>query len=228
VNHSRLSIASTQPTSSRLDRRKAQTRQALIDAAISLIGAGRAEHASIQEITDTADVGFGSFYNHFESKQALFQTARIEMLERWGQAIDRACAGVTDPAEVVAASVRITGRLCSSQPELAQFLIGAGLDILDVPFGLAPRARRDLEAGQAAGHFDVANTEIALSAMTGGILALLRLRLRDPRSVTEALIDQWAEATLRMLGVGATEAAHIAALPLPDAQLASGVAAYGM
>jgi len=29
--------------------------------------------ASIQEITDTADIGFGSFYNHFESKDQLFQ-----------------------------------------------------------------------------------------------------------------------------------------------------------
>ncbi len=53
----------------RLDRRKARTRQALIDAAVQLIAEGRGERASIQEITEAADIGFGSFYNHFASKE---------------------------------------------------------------------------------------------------------------------------------------------------------------
>src|SRR4029434_5740078 len=85
----------------RLDRRKARTRQALVDAAVRLIAEGRGERASIQEITEAADIGFGSFYNHFESKEELFRTASEEVLERWGQMIDRACAGLDDPADVV-------------------------------------------------------------------------------------------------------------------------------
>src|SRR5215204_266152 len=95
----------------RLDRRKARTRQALIDAAVGLIAEGRGERASIQEITEAADIGFGSFYNHFESKDELFRTASEEVLERWGQMIDGACAGLDDPADVFATSFRITGRL---------------------------------------------------------------------------------------------------------------------
>ena len=46
----------------------ARTRQALIDAAVRLIAEGRGERASIAEITDEADIGFGSFYNHFDSR----------------------------------------------------------------------------------------------------------------------------------------------------------------
>ena len=87
---------------SRLDRRKARTRQALIDAAVRLIAEGRGDRASIQEITEAADIGFGSFYNHFDSKDQLFTTASGEVLERWGQMIDGACAGISDPAEVFA------------------------------------------------------------------------------------------------------------------------------
>ena len=60
------------PKVSRLDRRKARTRQALIDAAVRLIAEGRGDRASIQEITEEADIGFGSFYNHFDSKEQLF------------------------------------------------------------------------------------------------------------------------------------------------------------
>ena len=73
------------PRASRLDRRKARPRQALIDAAVRLIAEGRGEHASIAEITEEADIGFGSFYNHFDSKEQLFGTASGELLEQWGR-----------------------------------------------------------------------------------------------------------------------------------------------
>jgi AcrR family transcriptional regulator len=148
-------VASTGQASavSRLDRRKARTRQALIDAAVRLIAAGRGERASIQEITEQADVGFGSFYNHFPSKEELFLAASSDVLERWGQMIDQACAAISDPAEVFAVSFRISARLGWTHPEIARFLLGAGLDLLDAPNGLAPRARRDIKAAQAAGRF---------------------------------------------------------------------------
>jgi AcrR family transcriptional regulator len=67
--------------------------------------------ASIQEIADAADIGFGSFYDHFGSKDQLCATASGEVMERGGQMIDRACAGIADPAEVFAVSFRMTGRL---------------------------------------------------------------------------------------------------------------------
>jgi AcrR family transcriptional regulator len=207
--------AATAPRASRLDRRKAHTRQALIDAAVRLIAEGRGDRASIQEITEEADIGFGSFYNHFDSKEQLFQTASEEVLERWGQLIDRASAGITDPAELFAVGTRISGRLGWTHPDIAGFLTGAGLDALDIPRGLAPRALRDIQAGQATGRFTVPNAEIALSAAAGGLLGLLRMYQRHPDRIQAASVDQLAEAVLRLLGVPAPEAARLAALPLP-------------
>src|SRR5579863_4440388 len=99
--------ANTSSGPTRLDRRKARTRQALIDAAVRLIAEGRGDRASIQEITEVADIGFGSFYNHFESKDQLFETASADVLERWGRMIDRATAGMSDPAEVFSISLRL-------------------------------------------------------------------------------------------------------------------------
>ena len=205
------------PKVSRFDRRKAQTRQALIDAAARLIAEGRGDRASVQEITEEADIGFGSFYNHFDTKEQLFATATEEVLERWGQLIDRASAGITDPAELFAVGTRITGRLGWTHPEIAGFLAGVGLAVLDIPIGLAPRALSDIEAGKAAGRFTISDAEIVLSATAGGMLGLFRMRRRHPERVTEATVDQLAEADLRMLGVPADEAARLTALPLPDA-----------
>ena len=208
--------AADAPRTSRLDRRKARTRQALIHAAVRLIAEGRGDRASVQEITEAADVGFGSFYNHFDSKDQLFQAAAEEVLERWGQMIDRVSAGITDPAELFAVGLRISGRLGWTHPDIAGFLTGAGLDAMDIPVGLAPRALRDIQAGQAAGRFSVLDAEIALSAVAGGLLGLLRLHQRHPERVQEAAVDQLAEAVLRLMGVPAPEAARLAALDLPE------------
>src|SRR6201986_5062817 len=158
------------PRVSRGDRREARARRGPIDAAVRLIAEGRGDRASIAEITEEADIGFGSFYNHFDSKEQLFQTASEDVLERWGQMIDRASAGITDPAELFAVGTRITGRLGWTHPDIAGFLTGAGLDVLDIPTGLVPRALRDIEAGRAAGRFTVPDAEIALSATAGGLL----------------------------------------------------------
>jgi len=199
----------------RLDRRKAHTRHALIDAAVQLISEGRGERASIQEITEVADIGFGSFYNHFASKEELFQTASEEVLERWAQMIDSACVGLHDPAHVFAVSLRISGRLAWTHPEIAGFITGTGLELLNAPRGLAPRALRDIRAGQATGRFTAPDAEIALGAVAGGLLALLRLREHHPERVVENSVDELTEACLRLLGVRASEARRLARLALP-------------
>jgi AcrR family transcriptional regulator len=200
---------------SRLDRRKARTRQALLDAAVRLIAAGRGERASIQEITEAADVGFGSFYNHFTSKDELFDTAAAEVLERWGTMIDRSCADIHDPAEVFAVSFRLSARLGWTHPDIARFITGAGLDLLDAPNGLAPRALRDIKAAQAAGRFAIRSADVALAAVAGDLIGLLWLHQRHPDRIDETAVDQLAEANLRLLGVADDEAARLATTPLP-------------
>jgi AcrR family transcriptional regulator len=200
----------------RLDRRKARTRRALIDAAARLIAEGRGERASIQEITEAADIGFGSFYNHFDSKEQLFRIASEEVLERWGQMIDRACAGLDDPAKVFATSFRISGRLGWTRPDLAHFITGTGLDLLDIPQGLAPRALRDIRKGQATGRFTVPDADVALSTVAGGLLGLLRVHQQRPEQIDETAVDQLVEALLRMLGIPEQEAKRIAGRALPE------------
>ncbi|EUC21006.1 regulatory protein TetR, partial [Burkholderia sp. BT03] len=53
-------------------RRKRETRGRLLDAALRLMAEKGMEGVAINEITEAADVGFGSFYNHFESKEAIY------------------------------------------------------------------------------------------------------------------------------------------------------------
>ena len=87
---------------SRGERRKAQTRQTLIDAARVMLAAGTAAQASIQEITDAADVGFGSLYNHFPGKAELFEAAVADVLEELGALFDQLSVDVEDAASALA------------------------------------------------------------------------------------------------------------------------------
>src|SRR4051812_24578983 len=71
----------------RVERRKQRTRAALIEAARGLIAAGKL-NVPVLDITQAADVGIGSFYNHFTSKEQLFQAAIVELIDLHGALLD--------------------------------------------------------------------------------------------------------------------------------------------
>jgi AcrR family transcriptional regulator len=202
---------------SRVERRKAQTRKKLIDAARAMLASDAAAQASIQEITDTADVGFGSFYNHFSSKAELFEAAVADVLDELGELLDQLSVDAEDSALAFTQSVRLTLRLCRSRPEISAVLIRHGMNYIESPRGLAPRALRDIRAGMASGRFRAAEPRLAFAAVAGAMLATLQLALTDPDLVDAAACDQLAEQLLRLLGVPFEET-H-AYVPLPVAAL---------
>ncbi|MGD0255567.1 MAG: TetR/AcrR family transcriptional regulator [Acidimicrobiales bacterium] len=213
-------MAASQPgdsgSMSRLERRKAQTRQKLTDAARAMLADGRAQTASVQDITEAADVGFGSFYNHFESKADLFDAAVEDVLEEIGQLLDRLSSDVTDPALAFARSVRLAARLTRTRREAGQILVHHGMAYMDSERGLAPRALQDIRNGIATGRFRVTDARLALAATAGSLLAIVYISLTDPDLVDDAACDQLAEQLLRMLGVAPAEARKLASAPLPD------------
>lgn len=204
-----------EPTSpTRVDRRKERTRNALLGAARQFLSEGRTS-VSIQEITDAADVGFGSFYNHFESKEALFEAAVDDVLKAYAVMRDELVAGYDDPAEIFAVSFRMTGRLQRQVPELVRVLLHEGMGVLTHDEGLAPRARRDITAAAEAGRFDVPNPELALMAAGGALLGLLQLLEHQPDADAVALSDEMTQQVLRMFGMTKRDAARLCARPLP-------------
>jgi AcrR family transcriptional regulator len=205
----------------RLDRRKARTRAALIRAAQTLIAEGRT-HVPILEITQAADVGMGSFYNHFETKEQLFEAALEAVLDSYGQLLDRVTAEIEDPAEVFATSFRLAGRLHRREPELSRVLLNNAMRLLGAEDGLAPRARRDIQAGVDAGRFQVEDVDLAVTMAAGALLCLGQLLHDQPDRDDADAADRLAENLLRMFGVPAKQAHRICSLPLPDPSTARG------
>lgn len=201
-------------TPNRTEQRRARTRAALVSAAQALL-AERRTNVPVLEITQLADVGLGSFYNHFADKDQLFAAAVADALERYGTVLD-ALSSHEDPAVVFAQSLRLTGRLYRRMPELTRVLVNRGVDLTLSESGLGPRALRDIEAGMAAGRFRRTDARIALTVVAGGVLALGALVDADPARDADASADVFAVDILCMLGLSVDEAEEICRLPLPD------------
>ncbi|BBY20210.1 TetR/AcrR family transcriptional regulator [Mycobacterium stomatepiae] len=200
----------------RLGRRKQRTRAALIRAAQRLIAEGKL-NVPVLEITQAADVGMGSFYNHFDSKEQLFEAAVADVLDAHGAMLDRVTEAIEDPAETFAASFRLTGRLFRQRPQESEILLTHGPALLSSDRGLAPRALRDIKAGVDAGRFDVDDPELALAMAGGALLGLGKLLRDDPRRDDAHAADTVTENVLRVFGLSADEAREICRRPLPDA-----------
>ena len=201
--------------SNRLERRKQRTRAALVKAAQRLIAEGKV-NVPVLEITQAADVGMGSFYNHFDSKEQLFEAAVADVLDAHGAMLDRLTESIDDPAETFATSFRLTGRLFRRRPRESQILLANGLALLSSERGLAPRPLRDIKAGVEAGRFHVDDPELALAVAGGALLGLGNLLRDNPDRDDARASDVVTENVLRLFGVSADAAHAICQRPLPD------------
>ncbi|OHU76629.1 TetR/AcrR family transcriptional regulator [Mycobacteroides chelonae] len=203
----------------RLERRKQRTRAALIQAAQALIAAGKL-NVPVLEITQAADVGMGSFYNHFDSKDALFEAAVADVLDSHGALLDQLTASIDDPAEAFACSFRLTGRLFRRRPQESQILLASGLSLMGSDRGLGPRALRDIAAAVAGGRFTVDDPKLAMAVAAGALLGLGKLLQQEPERDDAVAADRVAEDLLRLFGLSAEEARQICKRPLPNLDFA--------
>ena len=97
-----MSTSAGRPRVDRRAKRRAETRAKLIEAARATFARQGVDATRINEITDEADLGFGSFYNYFDSKDAIVAAVVEEVVTAAGEAIAAATKDIEDPAEVVA------------------------------------------------------------------------------------------------------------------------------
>lgn len=209
--------AATPITPSRNDRRREQTRTRLIDAATTLIASQGVERTRINEITELADVGFGSFYNYFESKEAIVDAVLSETAAAHAEAIVAATNAVDDPAEVISVAHRHFVRLAVADPKLAAVAVELVFTNAAIADSLRPFAREDLKRAAKAGRLSVPDLEVALhatgGALQGTIRGVLEGELGKDADVAHAAL------VLRMLGLGPDEADEIAQRPFPASAL---------
>jgi AcrR family transcriptional regulator len=203
------------PRADRHARRRAATRARLMDAARTLLAQQGIEATRINEITEQADVGFGSFYNYFDGKDEIVEAVLQQAVAEMGAAIDLVTETLKDPAEVVACAHRFLVEQAVTDPEWGWLLVRLEASHQIGMAALGQYAWRDIERGVEAGRFDVADSAVALVATGGALIGVIRAVL-DGRLPATVAADH-AAGVLRTLGVAPADAAEVAARPLPAA-----------
>jgi AcrR family transcriptional regulator len=72
---------------SRRDRKRAETRDRILEAALGLIGERGFDNVTVEMITERADVAKGTFFNYFAGKEAVIEDFFQSQMERATEAI---------------------------------------------------------------------------------------------------------------------------------------------
>lgn len=203
----------TPAPASRHQRRREKTRARLIDAARTLVAERGVDAVGLSDITEAADLGAGTFYNYFHSRDEIVEAVAEESIESLGARMDLMTAGMPDAAEVFASSLRHLVRHAIGDPLWGWFVVRLGIahpKLIDI---LGPRAARDLRKGVDSGRFTIPDVEIATACVFGALLSTLH-HVVSTRT-QDGADEVFAQAMLCMVGVPPEEARDVASRPLP-------------
>jgi AcrR family transcriptional regulator len=204
---------SDDPPEGRVARRQRRNREALIQAARQIMSEKGVDGATMLEIAEAADVGAGTVYNYFKSKDELAIAVLEEMMHDLAQRIEKVTDTFDDPAQVYAYGIRMVLETATQDVRWAQLLNRSEV-IADATFRrMGPFAIRDMQNATAAGRFHVRDAELlwrlATHAIVGVSLAITTGKL--PAST----IEETVVGLLCMTGMGDAGAREIAGRPRP-------------
>jgi AcrR family transcriptional regulator len=156
------------------DPRPARTRKLLIEAAQQLLAEQSLDALTIDDIVTAAQVGRGSFYNHFQDKEALGAEIAFGIRDHLDAEIHRINIGIDDPAERLMRAFFASVSYARSFPQNAQIIVNLQLTSTDPQAPINAKMVADLKLGLASGAFDVPSLDIGVSV----VVALISIGIR--------------------------------------------------
>lgn len=203
---------------SRGERKKLLTRENLLVAIQELLLERNLEEITVNDITERADIGLGTFYNYFKSKKevidGLFQLA----LDYYHKELNQITDTLEDPAEILAASIVFTIQRISETSQLGWLLFDAGLAQDVFRQSIYQRAYKDFQLAIEMDRFAMDNVGLNLIMLEGSVMAVAEAIYR--KTLPKKSVYEVAEICLRQLGLEAKEAKRIAAKRYPKVAMA--------
>ena len=124
-------------------RRKLKTRDQLIRAAYQVMSEKGVDETTINEITELADVGFGTFYNYFTSKDDLAAQVLDCVIDDLGNRNDQATSSMKgrEPDTVQAISIRLTMHEMMTNPMWRWWFNRSDLLVDRMPYSVSCRSK---------------------------------------------------------------------------------------
>ena len=199
----------------RLARKREKTRCALLIAARELVFERGHERIAIQDITERAHLGLGTFYNYFDTKQAVFEAVLAQLRDEFQLRLDEVRRPIKDPALKVAVTLRFCLREALDNTAWNTFVTYAGLPGEPLLIQDESQCIADLHRGKAAGRFkidDVAFTQ----ALIFGMMRHVHGEIRAGRLQRHAIEDT-TRYILRMIGLPDLVAMALVQTRMPEA-----------
>jgi AcrR family transcriptional regulator len=200
----------------RVARRQQRNREALINAASSVMSEKGVDGATMLEIAELADMGAGTIYNYFKSKDELAIAVLEEMMHALAVRIEVATEKFDDPAQVYAYGIRTVLETATNDVRWKQLLNRSEV-IADALFRqIGPFAIRDLRKAADAGRMKISNAELIWRLTTHAIVGISHAITRN--EVSSDSLDQVVVRLLCITGLsvdGAIELASRQRPPLP-------------
>lgn len=193
--------------------KRARTRDSLLAAAQSLLLERPAATIVINDFAARAGLSHGTFYNYFESIDALLDGLSELVTAAHGLRIASVAASARNDAERFAVKTRQTLRFIARGADYGRLLFDAGLPIDRLAGALREDLFADIAAGTANGAFRIENAKLSASLVAGAVLgsALDLHRGRLPKGA----IDDAAAEMLQFLGVSPAAARRAATTSAP-------------
>ncbi|MBC2665702.1 TetR/AcrR family transcriptional regulator [Novosphingobium flavum] len=202
----------------RLARRKVQTRAALLEAAYVEMSSSGIDSVKIRDITDRADVGFGTFYNYFESRDALAGQVLDCVIHDMGRRNIKVTAGLRErePALVIPTSMRLFIHEAVSSTMWQWWAKRPDLLCDRMRDGFGPFGRRDMRDGIRIGvlALDPANIETCWGQANWMLVGAIHDIYEGKLVAEESCLI--VESIMRMMGVERELAHHVSSTPLPN------------
>jgi len=110
--------------SNRFERRRARTRRDLLAAATRVLAEKGLHDTKVADIAAAADIGVGTFYLHFPTKEALFDAVVEDTVARLKATIDAARAAAPNPVERLRAANAALFRFARDNREVFKIVFG--------------------------------------------------------------------------------------------------------
>jgi AcrR family transcriptional regulator len=208
-----MNIVEPIPRRGRVALRQERNREALVQAGYKVMSKKGIDAATMQEIAELADVGAGTVYNYFKSKDDLAVVVLERVMHNLALRIEMVTDTFNDPAQVYAYGIRQVLEAATGDKRWKQLLYRSEVIANAIFNAMGPFAIRDLEKATKAGRFKVADApltfKLACYAIIGAGLAITRRSL--PKSTTQETVVR----LLCMTGIGEAEAIDLANRPCP-------------
>jgi AcrR family transcriptional regulator len=204
---------------SRSDRTRMRTRLKLVLAAQAVMARTGVEGATIAEIATEADVGFGSFYNHFSSKEEIAQAVFEMLTEDLVKVLVMARDNTSDVALAVSYVQRLIIKKAHVDPVWGWFIVRTQNALPQMQNTFKERAASTLGRGTREGRFSITDLDTAIAITLGGLVAVIRNMLAE--GLSDTIGTNFSELMLRLYGVPPLEAASLARQPLPSSLIST-------